>query len=33
LALARRWSLDPLNLPAPPTPRWTPSDAESVRVD
>src|SRR5260370_42653182 len=33
LALARRWSLDPLDLPAPPAPRWTPADAESVRVD
>jgi hypothetical protein len=33
LALARRWSLDPLDLPTPPAPRWIPSDAESVRVD
>jgi len=33
LALARHWSLDPLDLPAPPAPRWIPSDAESVRVD
>jgi hypothetical protein len=33
LAFARRWSLDPLDLPAPPAPRWIPSDAESVRVD
>jgi hypothetical protein len=33
LALAHRWSLDPLDLPAPPAPRWIPSDAESVRVD
>lgn len=33
LALARRWSLDPLDLPAPTAPRWIPSDAESVRVD
>ena len=33
LALARRWSLDLLDLPAPPPARWTPSDVESVRVN
>jgi MFS family permease len=33
LALARRWSLDPLDLPASPVPYWTPSGAESVRAD
>src|SRR5260221_9369218 len=32
LALARRWSLDPLDLPAPPTPRWDPSDADNALV-
>ena len=30
LALARRWSLEPLDLPAPAAPPWTASGAQSV---
>ena len=33
LTLARRWSLEPLDLPAAPAPRWVPSEDEGVRVD
>jgi hypothetical protein len=33
LVLARRWSLDPLDLPASPIPFWAPSGAETVRAD
>jgi hypothetical protein len=33
LALARRWSLDLLDLPAPPAAsRWTPSEVEGRRM-